>query len=420
MNGWRAWLSALAVVPAMAAAAPAIAPVDPPPPASFDPALVARGAQLAAVGNCHDCHTAAQGKEFAGGRPLYTPFGVVHGTNITPDPETGIGRWSEAAFRRALHEGVDRDGQHLYPVFPYDHYTKLTDDDVAALYAFIMTRDPVSARTPPNRVSFPYNVRAFIGVWKNLYFEPGRFTPDPSQNAQWNRGAYLVEGAGHCGACHTPRNQLGAEVKERKFAGGETGSWHAPALNRDSPSPVPWTVAALDTYLRTGLPDDHAIAAGPMAPVVRNLSTVSAEDTKAMAVYVASWMGAPATDVKARARMPDTASLADAKSGASIYAGSCGACHDIGRTISSGGALHLSVAIAPALPTPANLIHLTLEGVAPPDGEPGRFMPGYAGALTNEQVATLVQYLRTEFAGKPPWPDVDAEVRKVSADREAP
>jgi mono/diheme cytochrome c family protein len=415
MFRWRTWLSVCALFSAHAVAAPEIAPITPASRASFDPALVARGAQLSAIGNCHDCHTAEQGKPFAGGRALRTPFGVIYGTNITPDPETGIGNWSEAAFRRALHEGVDREGAHLYPVFPYDHYTKLTDDDVAALYAFIMTRDPVNARTPPNRIAFPYNVRAFIGIWKNLYFEPGRFKPDPAQSAQWNRGAYLAEGAAHCGACHTPRNQFGAEEKERHFAGGETASWHAPALNRESVSPVPWTVEALDGYLRTGLVPDHAIAAGPMATVVRNLSTVNSDDTKAIAVYVASWLG-PAQARSAQSRNPAPA----ASAGAAIYAGACGECHDVGRTASSGGALHLSIAIAPALPSPANLIHLALEGVAPADGEPGRFMPGFAGALTNEQMAVLVQYLRTEFAGKPPWPNVEEEVRKLNTGSEEP
>ena len=411
----RAWLACWAILPGMALAAPSIAPIEPPTRGSFDEQVIARGASLSAIGNCNTCHTAEGGKPFAGGRPFRTPYGTVYGTNITPEPETGIGRWSEAAFRRALHEGLDRDGNHLYPVFPYDHFTKLGDDDVAALYAYIMTREPVRARAPANSVGFPYSVREFIAVWKNLYFVPGRFVPDPRQGPQWNRGAYLVEGAGHCGACHTPRNALGAEQKDRAYAGGEAGGWHAPALNAESPSPVPWNAAALDAYLRTGLTDAHAIAAGPMAPVVDNLATVTDADTRAMAVYVAWLMGTPATGARndpPHAQVPAGATT----SGAAIYAGSCASCHDLGRTASSGGALELPLAIALALPVPSNLIHLTLQGVAPHEEKPGRFMPGFAGALTNEQVVALVQYLRTDVAGKPPWPAVDEEVAKVVAE----
>jgi mono/diheme cytochrome c family protein len=417
----------------LAGAAPALEPVEPPPRASFDGGLIARGAELSAIGNCRACHTADEGKSFAGGRALKTAFGTIYGTNITPDPQTGIGRWSEMAFRRALHEGVDREGRDLYPAFPYDHFTLLTDADVSALYAFMMTRDPVTAKGPPNALAFPFNVRSFITIWKSLYFRAGRFQPNPAQSAEWNRGAYLTEGAGHCGACHTPRNMLGAERRDRHLAGGETESWHAPALNAESPSPVPWTATQLDTYLRTGIEDDHAIAAGPMASVSRNLATVSPEDTRAIAVYVASLIDpqtaearqrgeealaqarraastAPRSDLD-RARMASTDQARP--SGAALYADTCAGCHDAGRDVSSGGALHLSLAIAPALPAPTNLIHLTLEGIAPADGEPGRWMPGFAGALTPDQVSALVRYVRVEFGKRPAWHNVDEEVTKV-------
>jgi mono/diheme cytochrome c family protein len=433
--------NALRIVPVLvllasrlAIADPAIEAIDPPPRASFDAQMVTRGAQLSAIGNCRNCHTSAEGKPFAGGRPLKTPFGTIHATNITPDPETGIGRWSEAAFRRAMHEGVDRAGRHLYPVFPYDHFTKLTDTDVAALYAFMMTRDPVAAETPPNALLFPYNVRAFIGVWKGLYFQPGRYEPNPTQSDEWNRGAYLAEGAGHCGACHTPRNAFGAEVRNRNLAGGDIDSWHAPALNSESPSPVPWTAAQIDVYLRTGIEDVHAIAAGPMAPVTQNLATVPPADTKAIAVYVSSLMGRPSSEANRRAdealarakaatsaapRSDSARALATtgdpaSTSAAMIYADSCASCHDAGRAASSGGALGLSLAIGPTLPTPSNLIHLTLEGIAPPNGEAGRFMPGFANALTRDQVSALIQYLRVEFGRKNAWPNVDEQVAKVA------
>lgn len=408
MTKWRFVLPAVAALAPLAIAAPALAPVEPPSRASFDDQAIVRGAALSAIGNCNDCHTAEGGKPFAGGRAFDTQFGTIHGTNITPDAETGIGRWSQEAFARALREGVDRRGEHLYPVFPYDHFTKLSDADVAALYAFVMTRDPVRARPPANRVSFPYNARAFIALWKSLYFEPGRFTPDPAKNAQWNRGAYLAEGLGHCSACHSPRNALGAEVRERLYAGGSAGSWHAPALDRSSPSPVPWTSDALDVYLRTGLVEQHAIAAGPMAPVTQNLGTVGGEDVTAIAVYIASWM--QGVDRSA----PTAVSAASSTQGAVIYATACAECHDKGRTTSSGGALELPLAIALSLPTPANLIHITLEGIPPRDGEAGRIMPGFAGSLSDDQVVSLLQYLRTDVAGKPPWTGLEREIKRIA------
>ncbi len=410
-----------------------LAPIVPPPKSSFDPAMVAKGAQLAAIGNCNVCHTAAGGKPYAGGRPLKTPFGTIYGTNITPDPDTGIGRWSDGAFLRAMREGVDREGRHLYPAFPYDHFTKVTDEDIKALYAFVMTRDPVRAETPPNDLSFPFNIRNLIGAWKVLYFERGVFRPDAAQSAEWNRGAYLVQGLGHCGACHTPRNFLGAEKKRNDLAGGEAEGWHGPALNAASPAPVPWTAEQLYKYLRTGLDDLHAIAAGPMEPVVRNLAAVPEQNVRAIATYVATLAGQLSAgrqkkteDALLQTRRESAAypriDRADQKTaggdrafqnGAAIYTGACADCHDQGRHTSSGGALHLALGTAMTIPTSANLIRLTLEGIMPPDGEPGRWMPGFADALTDEQVKDLVIYIRAHFGRAPPWPDVADELRKA-------
>lgn len=410
-----------------------LAPIEPPLKSSFDPALVAKGAQLAAIGNCNVCHTAAGGKPYAGGRPLKTPFGTIYGTNITPDPDTGIGQWSEDAFLRAMREGIDREGRHLYPAFPYDHFTKVTDEDIKALYAFVMTRDPVRAETPPNELSFPFNIRSLIGAWKVLYFERGVFQPDAAQSAEWNRGAYLVQGLGHCGACHTPRNFLGAEKKRSDQAGGEAEGWHGPALDAASPAPVPWTAEQLYQYLRTGLDDLHAIAAGPMEPVVRNLAAVPEQYVRAIATYAATLAGQPtavrkkkAEDALLQARDEgaaypriDRANQNTAGSdrvlqnGAAVYAGACAECHDQGRHASSGGALHLALGTAMTLPTSANLIRITLEGIQPPDSEPGRWMPGFADALTDEQVKDLVTFIRAHFGREPPWPDVADELRKA-------
>ena len=414
-----------------------IAPLDRPPPTGFDAALMAKGAELAKIANCNVCHTAEGGAPYAGGRPLKTPYGTIYSTNITPEPVTGIGRWPEAAFVRAMREGVDRHGRHLYPAFPYDHFTRMPDADIQALYAFIMSREPVRAEVPANELFFPFNIRMLIAGWKAMYFRAAEFLPDPGQGPEWNRGAYLVEGPAHCGACHTPRNVLGAERKRRYLAGGESEGWHAPALNTDSPAPVPWTAETLFEYLRRGVADSHAVAAGPMLPVVHNLATVSQQEVQAIAAYVASY-AAPATperqqrsEYSAARAQNDATALATGETapaveggdpalqmGRVIYAGACAGCHDGGRqSPSSATALNLALASGLTLPTPANLIRIVLDGIAPPEGEAGRWMPGFAGALTDEQVVALVRFLRTDVARATPWRDVESELRKVHRER---
>ncbi|HEY4985740.1 MAG TPA: cytochrome c, partial [Bradyrhizobium sp.] len=224
---------------------PRIAAVDPPSPETFDQALVKRGRDLVAIGNCSTCHTRRGAKDFAGDLPIPTPFGTIYSSNITPDAETGIGRWSEAAFRRAMRSGVDREGRHLYPTFPYDHFTHVSDEDDRALYAYLMTRQPVRAQTRDNQLPFPLDRRVTIAGWKLLFLRSAAFESDPTKSAEWNRGAYLVEGLAHCGACHTPRNVLGAERASARFAGGEADNWNAYAINAQSPAPVPWDGEAL-------------------------------------------------------------------------------------------------------------------------------------------------------------------------------
>jgi mono/diheme cytochrome c family protein len=404
---------ALNALTTLAWSAPPIAPIEPPAAEAFDAAQVARGAQLATLGNCKDCHTVPEKKPYAGGRAVKTPFGTVYGTNLTPEAETGIGRWSEAAFARAMREGVDREGRHLYPAFPYEHFSKVTDADLKALYAYLMTREPVRAEAPPNKLIFPFNIRPLIGVWKTLFFDRRDFVPDPKQSAEWNRGAYLAEGLGHCGACHTPRNSLGAEKKDQPYAGGDAEGWHAPALNAASPAPAPWTPVQLYAYLRHGLDDVHSVPAGPMAPVVHNLAQVPDEEVRAIATFVASLAGQRTTERAARqVDAPNSAAPID-QTGAAIYASACAVCHDNGRAMSSADALHLSLSTSVAIPTPRNLIHIILEGITPPQGEPGRWMPSFAGAFTPAQLTALVAYLRTEFGKAPPWTGVEDEVAKI-------
>ncbi|MFL6790230.1 MAG: cytochrome c, partial [Bradyrhizobium sp.] len=237
--------SAIAVVLIVGAAAafaivwrPTIAAIEPPAPRTFDAALVKHGRDLAAIGNCNDCHTIRGGKNFAGGLPVPTPFGTIYSSNITPDRESGIGQWSEAAFRRAMRDGVNREGRHLYPTFPYDHFTNVSDEDDRALYAFLMTRQPVRAGARENQLSFPFNQRPLIAGWKLLFLRRDGYQADATKSAEWNRGAYLVAGLAHCGACHTPRNALGAERVTAQFSGGDVDNWLAYALNDRSHAPV--------------------------------------------------------------------------------------------------------------------------------------------------------------------------------------
>ena len=404
---------------------PVIDPVDPPAASAFAPELVRRGAQLAGVGNCAACHTRPEGPSLAGGVALSTPFGVVYGTNITPEPETGIGRWSEAAFVRAMRRGVDREGRHLYPAFPYDHFVRTADEDLHALYAYLMTRDAVRAPAPENRLLFPLGFRPLIAGWKLLFLDTEPLAPNPRSSAEWNRGAYLVQSLGHCSSCHSPREVLGNEDRVRYLDGGDAEGWTVPALNVKSPSPLPWNVEQLVSYLRTGIARDHAIAGGPMQAVVAGLATASAADVLAIAVYIDSTLGSPtpsrqdlAKASRARASqptLPPAVGPGDATLalGSNVYAHACAACHDAGRGPSSSSALQLPLAVAVHDPDPRSLIRIVLGGIRPIDANAGRWMPAFGDALTDEQLVALLAYLRRAAAGAPPWPDVAARVREV-------
>ena len=380
------------------------------PPKTFPRDQITRGGELASIGNCMGCHTAEGGKPYAGGTPIRTPFGTVHGTNITPDAETGIGRWSLQAFTRAMREGIDREGRNLFPAFPYDHFTKATDEDIAALYAFLMTREPVNQKNVGNTVPLP---RASISFWKSRYLQRGAYKADPAKSAVWNRGAYLVEGLGHCGACHTPRNTLGAEKKDEAFAGAQIEGWQAPALNSASPSPVPWTVDALQAYLKHGIADQHAQSAGPMADVVRELSHVNEADLRAMATYIVE-LDTRGAEERKRAAAAALARARDsvAMRGNAVYDGACADCHNLGRG-AEGGALELPLGTALTVPTPRNLAYIIRDGIVPRDGERAGWMPAFKGALTDAQLTDLLAYLRA-LSGQPAWPDVAGEVQEIT------
>jgi mono/diheme cytochrome c family protein len=390
---------------------PAIAAVAPPSKQSFQPDLIRRGRDLAAMGNCNTCHTVGEGKDFAGGLPVPTPFGTIFSTNISPDSETGIGGWSEAAFRRAMQSGVDRDGHHLYPTFPYDHFTSISDADDRALYAFLMTREAVHAPARPNHVAFPFDQRWLIAGWKLLFLRRGIYQPDPAKTAEWNRGAYLVEGLAHCGACHTPRNALGAERTNASFSGGDVENWQAYALNAHSPAPVHWDREALLAYLRQGWHPDHGTARGPMAEVVSNLSSVPVADVEAIAAYMADVSGSPPADQNETPLAKDVAALSS-DPGAAIYAAACAACHESARPLPYGG-VNLTRSTAISAPDPRNLANIVIVGVQPVAGEHSPIMPGFGNSMDDRQIAALLVYLRARFGSGVAWSNVDQIVKQA-------
>jgi mono/diheme cytochrome c family protein len=398
---------------------PAIAPVALPAPGSFAPELIAKGEGLAGGGYCAVCHTAKGGERFAGGYAMATPFGVIYSTNITPDPETGIGAWSEAAFARAMHEGVSRDGSHLFPVFSYDHFTRLSDEDVRALYAYFMTRTAVHAPAPANGIPFPFNIRYLQAGWKLLFFRPGRFEPNVTKDAEWNRGAYLALGLSHCGACHTPRNLLGAEKPGDAYGGAVIDNWVAPPLTAANPAPTPWTREELYDYLRTGASKLHGTAAGPMFPVVQGLGALPDSDIRAIATYFADVDKAADRLSSVTGAISDAMSTASAKAGepfdadARLYTAACASCHYNRDNAPLAARPDLALNSAAHLSDPSNLIQVIIRGISAEEGMPGVVMPAFGAALSDADVARIAAYLRRTRTSLPPWPDLATKIAAI-------
>jgi nicotinate dehydrogenase subunit B len=396
-----------------------IAPIAPPDASVFSAATIERGRHLASLGNCADCHTAIGGVLNAGGRAIETPFGTIHSTNITPDSKTGIGNWSYPAFERAMREGIRRNGRHLYPAFPYTHYAKATDADLQALYAYLMAQAPVSASNRAPSLAFPFNWRPLMAGWNALFHRSETFAADPSKSAIWNRGAYLVEGLGHCAACHSPRNALGAEKQTNYLAGGFAEGWEAPALTSLSLAPIPWSEEELFAYLRTGESRFHGVAAGPMAPVVRNLKALGDADIRAIAVYLASFKNEMGTnDRDALARRLETRTGARPVSafplGQRIYEGACAVCHQVGGPPLFGSRPSLSLNSNLHSAFPDNLIQVILNGIASPASDDLGFMPAFRDSLSDDQLAELVSHLRAQFAPeKPAWSGVPEAIKRI-------
>ena len=398
---------------------PAIASIERPDPESFAAESVAKGEVLAAEAHCQSCHIRPGGQPFAGGYGVNTPFGIIYGSNITPDLKTGIGGWSLEAFTRAMREGVSRDDSHLFAAFPFNAYTELDDNDVKALYAYLMTRPAVSASVPPSTVPFPLNVRFLQGGWKLLCFRSGRYQPDPAKDAQWNRGAYLAQAVSDCGGCHTPRNALGGEKLRDAYSGAVVDNWIAPPLTAANPSPIPWTQQELFHYLRIGVDPLHGAVAATMTPVVRDgldLPVVPDSDIRAIAVYMSDidHAGEREPNIHATTRQAlQNSSLGSDQEydpDANLYASACLSCHYNTGAIPLPARPELALNSALSLPEPTNFIQAVLRGVGNGDGARGLVMPAYASSFSDADVARLAAYLRHTRTTQPPWTDLENKV----------
>ena len=396
----------------------ALAPVAQ-PIATYSAATLERGRELAALGNCVTCHTSAQGKPNAGGLGIQTPFGTVYSTNLTPDPQTGIGLWSQQAFNRAMREGISRDGHHLYPAFPYTSFTRTTDEDLTALYGWLMSQEPVRQATPETKLAFPFSLRPLMAFWNALYLTPG---PDakPAQteverSPAWLRGEYLVNGLGPCSACHTSRDALGGERSGLAYLSGATvDGWLAPALNARSPSPVAWTETAFYDYLRNGHSAEHGSASGPMAPVIRQLAQVPDTDIAAMAHYLASFQEQSASVLAAQTYVAQAAAREPMLLGPAqrMFQAACASCHHDGdgpRLLGVNTPLALSTGMHSAQPD--NVIRVILEGIRKPASEQIGFMQGFAKQFDDQQLSELLTYMRSRFAPtQPPWQNLEQKI----------
>ena len=370
-----------------------------------DRALIDKGAYLARAGDCIACHTKPEGELFAGGRPMLTPFGTLYTSNITPDSETGIGTWSADQFYAMMHTGRFPDGGLLYPAMPFGSYTKVTRADSDAIFAFLRSIPAVKQPNRPHDLRFPYNNRSLILGWRTLYFNEGEYKPDPKQSDEWNRGAYLVEGLGHCAMCHTAINALGGSSDSEAFQGGliPMQNWYAPSLTPNKEAGLgDWNLQEITDYLKTGISARGAVY-GPMAEVVYNsLQYMTDADIRAMAVYLKS-LGQGSPPGAARATVTTSEGSLLLTLGKTIYDRECASCHGaqgLGKPphyppLAGNQSIQMSSAVNP--------IRMVLNGGFPPGtaGNPQPYgMPPFAQSLSDDEVAAVVTYIRTAWGNR--------------------
>lgn len=363
-----------------------------------------RGEYVARMADCEACHTTRGGQPFAGGRGFVLPFGTIYTPNITPDPETGIGKWSDAQFLDAVHRGVAPDGSRYYPAFPYASYTMLTDEDVLAIKAYLFTLTPVKQANRPNSFAFPYDQRWLMAIWATLFNPDRRFSPVPEQSPEWNRGAYLVEAAGHCGECHTPRNLMQALDQRRKFAGGVAEGWNAYNISADKVSGIgDWSAEELTAYLSVGHAKGRGVASGPMGEAVAlSLAHLTPADIAAVVTYVrsvppvASGLPRPAGPAPATPRLAGL----DNPIGQRVFQGNCASCHGWSGAGTVREQAGLTGLRSVNDPSGANVALMVLHGSGPArPGQPP--MPAFGNAYSDAEVAAVANYVTARFGAQP-------------------
>ncbi|MCX8999396.1 c-type cytochrome [Rhizobiaceae bacterium BDR2-2] len=373
---------------------------------------IINGRYQAILGDCVACHTKAGGQPFAGGEPLQTPFGTLVPPNITPDRETGIGNWSKDDFIRMMKTGIGHDGTRLYPAMPYTAYTKMPEKDISDLWDYLTTIEPVSNEVVANQLPFPFNIRLLMLGWNMLNFTEGAFEPDPNQSAEWNRGAYIVQGPGHCGTCHSPKSFLGADKDGEFLQGASLQGWYAPNITGNPHIGIgSWSEEELVQYLKTGT-NAHTVASGPMTEAIADsTSKMTDADLKAIAVYLKS-LSPEAASKPAPVGAADRRMIA----GAAIYHDTCSACHGMDGK----GARQLFPALAgnaivqqPSAETLAHLVLAGSQGVGTAGAPTTPAMPSLAWRLNDQQIADVLTYIRNSWgnAAPPVAPDAIGDVR---------
>ncbi|MDI9224178.1 cytochrome c [Pantoea sp. EA-12] len=360
-----------------------------------DTQLIQRGEYLAIAGDCGACHTETGKAPFSGGHAITSPLGTIFSTNITPSKTAGIGNYSEQQFADALRKGVRGDGSQLYPAMPYTAYAKLTDEDVAALYAYFMQGiQPVDVKPEATALPFPFNLRFSMAAWNLLFLDTKPFQPDAKQSDEWNRGAYLVQGLTHCSTCHTPRNILMAEQQDKNLQGASLGTWFAPDITAATLQGQPhWTRAMLAQYLATGHASNGATAGGPMLEAIdKSFSRMTPEDRQAIATYLLPQDSTAAESAPVKRWTPvegDDTPQAVLNEGAQIYRNNCASCHNLtGQGLNGLPALQNHPVLNK--PNADNVAMAVLQGVWP---EHGQGMIGFAGELNDHQIAAVTNYV---------------------------
>lgn len=387
-------------------------------------ALIKQGEYLARAGDCIACHTVRGGKQFAGGLPMATPFGTMFTPNITPDDQYGIGKWTSDDFYRAMHTGRSKDGSLLYPGFPFTSYTKVTRADSDAIYAYLRSVPPVNEPSRPHELRFPFNNRNLLIGWRTLFFSEGEYKPDPTKSVEWNRGAYLVEGLGHCGMCHTSINAMGGPVSSAAFAGGliPLQNWYAPSLTSNKEAGLgDWDLKDINDLLKTGV-SQRGVVFGPMAEVVHNsLQYMTDADVNAISTYLKS--------IPQKKEAPEVMQLETSEKfggelltlGKKVYTENCAKCHaenGLGKPpayppLANNQSIQMQSAVNP--------IRMTLNGGYPPSTEGNPMphgMPPFAQALSDTEVAAVVTYIRMSWGnhGTPVSPQQVSNLRSAPLD----